>query len=118
MALAGQPEVARGVLVAILGDDPDIRRVREEVGRAVARRLTAALAPIDDPELVETLLLAYSGAMIVVGTTDHDFAAVLHRMEVVARQIQPTGASLHGDPVPSDRARPDGVRERVHQPAT
>jgi len=89
LALAAEPELSRGMLVAILGDSPDIRRVREQVGQEIARRLTTALAPLDDPELAETLLLAYSGAMIVVGTGTQDYLSVLRHMETVARQIDP-----------------------------
>jgi hypothetical protein len=90
-ALAAEPELSRGVLVAIMGDDPDIRRVRELVGKEIALRLTTVLAPVEDPELVETLLIAYSGATIVVGTGSQDYAGVMRRLETVIRQIDPSG---------------------------
>jgi AcrR family transcriptional regulator len=90
-ALAAEPELSRGVLVALLGDDPDIRRLRELVGQELARRLVEALAPVEDLELVETLLIAYSGATIVVGTGSQDYLSVMRRMETVVRQIDPAG---------------------------
>lgn len=90
--LAAEPEVSRGVLVALLGDDPDIKRLRELVGRELAHRVATALAPARDPDLVETLLIAYSGAMIVVGTGNLDYMSVMRRMETVARQIDPKGS--------------------------
>jgi AcrR family transcriptional regulator len=89
--LAAEPEVSRGVLVAILGDDPEIRRVRELVGKELAHRLTTALAPADDPELVETLLIAYSGATTVVGTGSQEYASVMRRLRTVVGQIDRTG---------------------------
>jgi AcrR family transcriptional regulator len=89
-ALAAEPELSRGVLVAILGDDTDIRRVRRLVGKELADRLMTALAPAEDPELVETLLIAYSGATTVVGTGSQDYARVMRRLETV-RQIDPNG---------------------------
>jgi len=92
MALAAEPELAGGVLVAILGDDPDIRRIREQVGQELVHRVVTALAPVEDAELVETLLIAYSGAMIVVGTGSRDYGSVLRRLETFARQIDRTGA--------------------------
>ncbi len=92
MALAAEPELAGGVLVAILGDDPDIRRIREQAGQELVHRVVTALAPVQDAELVETLLIAYSGAMIVVGTGSRDYGGVLRRLETFARQIDPTGA--------------------------
>jgi AcrR family transcriptional regulator len=90
-ALAAEPELSRGVLVAIMGDDPDIRRVREMVGKELAHRLMTALAPVEDLELVETLFIAYSGATIVVGTGNQDYMSVMRRLETVVRQIDPTG---------------------------
>jgi AcrR family transcriptional regulator len=90
-ALAAEPELSRGVLVAILGDDLDIRRVRQLVGKELAHRLMTALAPAEDPELVETLLIAYSGATTVVGTGSQDYASVMRRLEIVVRQIDPSG---------------------------
>ena len=90
-ALAAEPELSRGVLVAIMGDDPDIRRVRELVGKEIALRLMTALAPVEDPELVETLFIAYSGATIVVGTGSQDYTGVMRRLEIVVRQIDPSG---------------------------
>jgi AcrR family transcriptional regulator len=91
-ALAAEPELSRGLLVAIMGDAPDIRRLRELVGRELAHRLTTAFAPAEDPELVETLLIAYSGATTVVGTGSQDYLSVMRRVETVVRQIDPTGA--------------------------
>ena len=90
-ALAEEPELSRGVHVAIMGDDPQIRRVRALVGKELAHRLTSALAPADDPDLVETLLIAYSGATIVVGTGSQDYTSVMRRLETVVRQIDPRG---------------------------
>jgi AcrR family transcriptional regulator len=104
-ALAAEPELSRGVLTALLGDDPDIRRVRESVGQELAQRVVTALAPAEDPDLVDTLLIAYSGATLVAGTGSQDYTSVLRRLETVARQIDPTGAWASKLPPSASRAR-------------
>jgi AcrR family transcriptional regulator len=101
--LASEPELSKGVLVALLGDDPDIRRVRELVGHELARRVVTALAPSEDPELVETLLIAYSGATLVAGTGNGDYMGVMPKMETLARQIDPDGKWK--PPTPSRRRK-------------
>lgn len=89
-ALAANPAMARSIFVSILSDEPDVRRLRAAVARVLISRLRTALGPYDDPELVDTLFMAYSGAMMFVGTGNQDFLTVIPRMETVARQIDPT----------------------------
>jgi len=89
-ALAGDPVMSRAVFMAIISDEPEVRRLRAAVGGELIGRLRTALGPYDDPDLVSTLFLAYSGAMMLVGTGTRDFLEVTPRMEAVARLIDPT----------------------------
>ncbi|MGA2519311.1 MAG: helix-turn-helix domain-containing protein [Acidimicrobiales bacterium] len=89
-ALAADPTLSRAVFAAILSDEPDVRRLRAAVAAELIGRLRTALGPFDDPDLVGTLLMAYSGAMMMVGTGTRDFLEVVPRMETVARLIDPT----------------------------
>ena len=89
-ALAADPVLARAVFMAIIADEPEVRRLRSAVGAELVGRLRTALGPFDDPELVSTLFLAYSGAMMLVGTGTRDFLEVIPRIETVARLIDPT----------------------------
>lgn len=89
-ALAEDPVLSRAVFMAIISDEPEVRRLRSAVGTELVGRLRTALGPFDDPELVSTLFLAYSGAMMLVGTGTRDFLEVIPRIETVARLIDPT----------------------------
>jgi hypothetical protein len=76
--------------MAIISDEPEVRRLRGAVGEELVRRLRTALGPFDEAELVGTLFMAYSGAMMLAGTGTRDFLEVIPRMETVARLIDPT----------------------------
>ncbi len=88
-ALAADPALSRAVFAAIVSDEPEVRRLRAGVADELIGRLRTALGPYDDPELVGTLLMAYSGAMMLVGTGTRDFLEVVPRMETLARLIDP-----------------------------
>jgi hypothetical protein len=75
--------------VSILSDEADVRRLRGSVARVLIDRFRTALGPFDDPDLVDTLFMAYSGAMMFAGTGNRDFLEVVPRMETVARLIDP-----------------------------
>ncbi len=87
--LAVNTALARSIFVSILSDEADVRRLRAAVAGVLIDRLRAALGPFDDPDLVDTLFMAYSGAMIFAGTGNRDFLEVVPRMETVARLIDP-----------------------------
>ena len=89
-ALAADPLLSRAVFMAIISDEPEVRRLRGAVAAELIDRLRTALGPHDDPELINTLFMAYSGAMMLVGTGTRDFLEVIPRMEIVARLIDPT----------------------------
>ncbi len=89
-ALAADPALSRAVFIAIISDEPDVRRLRAAVATELVGRLRSALGPYDEPELVGTLLMGYSGAMMLVGTGTRDFLDVIPRMETMARLIDPT----------------------------
>ena len=81
--------LARSIFVSILSDEADVRRLRGSVARVLIDRFRTALGPFDDPDLVDTLFMAYSGAMMFAGTGNRDFLEVVPRMETVARLIDP-----------------------------
>ena len=87
--LAVNPALAGSIFVSILSDEPDVRRLRGAVARVLIDRFRTSLGPFDDPELVDTLFMAYSGAMMFAGTGNRDFLEVVPRMKTVARLIDP-----------------------------
>jgi AcrR family transcriptional regulator len=88
--LAADPKLSRAVFMAILSDEPDVKRLRGAVAAELVRRLRSALGPFDDTELVDTLFMTYSGAMMFVGSGTRDFLEVIPRMKTAARLIDPT----------------------------
>ncbi len=68
--LADEPALASAVTVALLGPEPDVKRLRRSIGAEINDRLAAALAGPDgqaNPRRLEVLSLAWSGAMLSAG---------------------------------------------------
>lgn len=66
--LGGEPELAQAVTVALLGTDPDVRQLRSMIGAEVQSRLAEALGNHERrTELLEVLLLTWSGSMLNAG---------------------------------------------------
>lgn len=65
--LASEPALADAVTVALLGAEPDVKRLRLVIGAEITGRLTEALGPGADPAVLEALTLAWSGAMLQAG---------------------------------------------------
>lgn len=88
--LAAEPVLSRAVFVSIISDEPEVRRLRAAIAGELIGRLRAALGPFESPDVVSTLFMAYSGAMMLVGTGTRDVLEVIPRLESVARLIDPT----------------------------
>ncbi len=61
------PELTAAVTPALLGDDPEVDRLRLRIGAEFARRFETALGTDSRPELLDALLLSFSGALLQVG---------------------------------------------------
>ncbi len=85
--VAAEPELARACTLALLADDPDVRRLRDQIGREWARRVTSAVGDGVDPERVSLILLAWSGALLAAGMGHLRYADLPERMESVARLV-------------------------------
>ena len=59
------PEVAAGARAALLSSDPDVVRLRARIGTEFVRRFEAALD--GQPDLVDALLLMFTGALLQAG---------------------------------------------------
>ena len=88
--VADEPSIARPIMVALLADEPDISRVRNDLGADIIERMHTALGDLEAPDVAETLLTAYSGAMTIAGTVTKDFRRVVEQMVTIARLIDPT----------------------------
>jgi AcrR family transcriptional regulator len=75
----GSPAVAV-CTTALLGDGPDVKRVRSRLGAEITRRLSAALGPEAatgaDPAVLNVLQVTYTGALLSAGMGHLAFDAV------------------------------------------
>ena len=61
---------------ALLGDGPDVKRVRTHIGVEIGRRLGAALGPGADADVLGVLQVTYTGAILSAGMGHLAFEAV------------------------------------------
>jgi AcrR family transcriptional regulator len=79
-----EPALVAAVTVAMVADDPDVKRLRDRVGGEIHRRFVAALGPQADPDVLDALDLAMSGAMIRAGTGHMSHSEIPGRMAKLA----------------------------------
>ncbi len=65
--LAAAPELAAAVTPALLGTDPDVDRLRVKIGAELLGRFRGALGQRADDDVLDALLLAFSGALLQAG---------------------------------------------------
>lgn len=67
LLLVDDPVVAAAVTTAMLGSDPEVKRVRDRIGAVTRDRLVTAVGPDADPRALMVLGLTFSGAMLQAG---------------------------------------------------
>jgi AcrR family transcriptional regulator len=82
--LTDDPALAQSGLAALLTADPDVDRLRTEVGADLFSRIATALGDDADPAVVEAVLLVFSGAMLQAGMGYFDYSGVVRRIASVA----------------------------------
>ena len=87
MLVADDAELAGAVTTALLGKDPDVEVLRQRIGREIRDRLTAALGPDTDPDVIDSLEMLYSGALVRVGMGYATYADIARRLDRSARLI-------------------------------
>ena len=85
LLVADEPEFACAVTNALLGRDPDVEVLRQRIGRDIRDRLSAALGSDIDPDIVDSLEMLYSGALVRAGMGYASYADIAHRLEKSAR---------------------------------
>lgn len=83
--MADEPEFAGAVTNALLGRDPDVEVLRQRIGRDIRDRLATALGPGTDPDVIESLEMLYSGALVRAGMGYASYADIARRLEKSAR---------------------------------
>ena len=70
------PAVVAACTTALLGVGPDVKHVRDRIGREIALRLRAALGPDANPAVLRLLQITYTGAILSAGMGHLDFEAL------------------------------------------
>ena len=91
--LAEAPELAAAVTPALLGPDPDVDELRLRIGAELVRRFRVALGDGADPAVLETLALAFSGALLQAGMGLMTYAEMADRLDAVVAVIMKGHAS-------------------------
>lgn len=87
LLVADDREFAGAVTNALLGRDPDVEVLRQRIAHDIHDRLTAALGPDVDPDVIDTLELVYSGALVRVGMGYATYEDISRRLEASARLL-------------------------------
>ena len=85
--LAGAPELAAGATSALLGSDPDVARLRLRIGNEFVSRFREALGEGADDVVVDTLALAFSGALLQAGMGLMTYTEMGERLDDVVATI-------------------------------
>jgi len=81
------PALARAGQRALFADEPAVAALRNELGAVLARRIGTALGDASDPEVVDLLLTAYSGAMLQASLGYLPFTDVPARLGALAGRL-------------------------------
>ncbi|HMJ76511.1 MAG TPA: helix-turn-helix domain-containing protein [Iamia sp.] len=82
-----EPELAAACTTGMLAGDPDVERVREQIGVEVSDRLRQAMGPDLDEGRLDALKLSLWGAMLSAGMGYFPHAELAQRMAGVTRIV-------------------------------
>ena len=72
---------------ALLGKDPDVEVLRQRIGLDIRERLALALGPEIDEDVIDSLEMLYSGALVRAGMGYVTYQEIARRLERSARLI-------------------------------
>jgi AcrR family transcriptional regulator len=87
LLVADEPELAAAATTALMGDEPEVRHVRDKIGLEVRRRITSALGPGAWPEVLTTLEMIFYGALVQAGTKSMTYYQMADRLDGVIALI-------------------------------
>lgn len=85
--VTNEPQLAAACTTSLLAGDPDVARLREQIGVEMAGRIRTALGDNADDRVVDALSLALSGAMLQAGMGYFPHAELSGRMASVAELV-------------------------------
>jgi AcrR family transcriptional regulator len=87
LLVADEPELAAAATTALMGNEPEVRGIRDKIGMEVHRRIASALGPGAWPEVLETLELIFYGALVHAGTRSATYYQMADRLDSVIALI-------------------------------
>jgi AcrR family transcriptional regulator len=87
---ANEPEVAAATTTALMGDEEELKPLREQIGTEVRRRLTAALGPGVPINVLSAVEYVFYGAMVRAGTGTLSYDTVGRHLDGVIELILQT----------------------------
>ena len=83
LLVADEPELAAAATTALMGNEPEVRGIRDKIGMEVHRRIASALGPGAWPEVLATLELIFYGALVHAGTRSATYYQMADRLDSV-----------------------------------
>ncbi len=87
LLVADEPGFAGAVTSALLGKAPDVEVLRQRIRGDIRDRLAAALGTDTDPDVIDSLELLYSGALVRAGMGHASYLEIAEKLENAARLI-------------------------------
>lgn len=87
LLVADEPELAAAATTALMGNEPEVRGIRDKIGTEVHRRIASALGPGAWPEVLATLELIFYGALVHAGTRSATYYQMADRLDSVIALI-------------------------------
>ena len=87
LLVADEPELAAAATTALMGNEPEVRGIRDKIGMEVHRRIGSALGPGAWPEVLATLELIFYGALVHAGTRSATYYQMADRLDSVIALI-------------------------------
>jgi AcrR family transcriptional regulator len=87
LLVADEPELAAAATTALMGDETEVRHVRDKIGLEVRRRIASALGPGAWPEVLTTLEMIFYGALVRAGTKTLSYYQMADQLDSVIALI-------------------------------
>ena len=87
LVVAEEPAIATACASIFLGSGPTADRAREQIGREIHRLISSAMGPASWPEVITTLELVFSGALIQAAAGTMTFQRAADRVEAAVSLI-------------------------------
>lgn len=89
---ADEPELSRACTSALLADDPEVARLRDEIGAEVTKSFSGAIGAVP-PAAIQSVQMAFVGGLVLAGQGYLEFDQLADRLAVLVEQFRPAAAT-------------------------